>query len=70
MKRTHFSKKVNHQNVSIDLPSHKVWVSLEEYGSKSFVNLQTGLNFKQVEKAEVLLDKAFESILEKLVQQN
>ena len=70
MKSTHLSKKVSHNNASIDLPSHKVWVSLEEYGSKSFPNLQTGLNFKQVEKAEVLLDKAFESILEKLVQQN
>ncbi len=70
MKSTHLSKKAKHNNASIDLPSHRVWVRLEEYGLKAPNNLKTGLDLKQIEKAEDIMDKAYDSILKKLVRQN
>jgi len=70
MKNTYLSNSARHSKTSIDLPSQRVWVRLEEYGVKSSLNVKTGPNFNQIKKAEDLMDQAFDSILKKLVRQN
>ena len=70
MKSTHLSKTGRYNNASIDLPDYRIWIKIEEYGVKSPFKTGTALNKNQRKNAEHVMDQAFESILEKLIQQN
>ena len=70
MKSSQKSKKTKQGNASIDLPAQKVWKELENHGVESSLNESSKLKCEKVKKIGLLLDKAFELLLEKLIRQN
>ena len=70
MKNTHLSKSSMHENASIDLPDFRVWAKIEEYVMKPSMKANSALKGDRLEKAEHLMDEAFDSIVEKLIRQN
>jgi hypothetical protein len=70
MKSSQKTKKFRHQKTSIDLPEQNTWKELQNFGLASSRAENSLMNCKKVKKAERLLDKAFELLLNKMIQQN
>ena len=67
MKNPH---KAKHNKAKIDLPEQNAWKQLENFGLSNSKNEDSKIKCKRVKQFSRLLDKAFDLLLQKLIQQN
>ena len=67
MKKSPESYPDKRRKVTIDLPSHNTWKELEQYGMDMDNTIWTKKKRKRLKK---LLDRAFKSLLQKIIRQN